>query len=164
MTKCNFIKKTSQIGIAGVFLFFVACTHKIQPLPKESYLLFIKAPQLKFNDFVWLSQNDEVLQLQAFSLGKSLTHIIIYKNKNKICLQKYCTNKTDFNQAYLGASYPKELFLQILLGQEIKEGQNRINIQNGFEQKIGSISYKKKGNRVLFKDTGLVVRIKKVEQ
>ena len=164
MTKCNFIKKTSQIGIAGVFLFFVACTHKIQPLPKESYLLFIKAPQLKFNDFVWLSQNDEVLQLQAFSLGKSLTHIVIYKNKNKICLQKYCTSKTEFNEEYLGTGYPKELFLQILLGQEIKEGQNRVRIQNGFEQKIGSISYKKKGNRVLFKDTGLVVRIKKVEQ
>lgn len=74
--------------------------------------------------------------------------------------------KGSFNTDYLHESYPSEILQNILLGKAIYDGKNRVQTQDGFEQKIEdenvNITYRVSTNVTFFKDkkNSIIFKIK----
>ncbi len=141
-------------------LLFTGCATKQLP-HKESWVVLIKSPKLRFNDIGYIAHDDENVQLQLYSAGNAVESFSINR---LICTRSGCMRKSSFNEAYLNSAYDDELLKDLLLRRPIFGGKNLKKRENGFEQHITTRKYdivyrvtpdelyfKDRRNRILFK-------------
>lgn len=147
------------------FLFF-GCSLK-HYTHQTSRIVLIKSPKLKYNDIGYIQFDDDgAIKLQLYSAGAAVESFTIDK---KICIDKGCMSKRDFNAEYFVASYDEDILKEILLQRAIFGGRNLTKTQNGFEQHIRSKDYDivyrvQKGTEVFFKDrkNKIIIKLKTV--
>jgi hypothetical protein len=154
-----FIKIISIILLSSIFS---SCARE-PILSKQSYLLFIKSKNLKFNDAVFIRNTKNTLTLDALSLGKSIASIKI-SNKNNICLNYLCYSGDTFNKKYFSNKYPKYFLSYILKGKPLFHKKHLQKMKYGFIQKIKNITYKRYKNKILFKDKeqNIIIKLTKI--
>lgn len=127
----------------------------------QTKIITIKTKLLKFSDLGYVRNSDKDVELELFVMGKSAFRVSI---NYRVCTDNGCMSKAAFNAKYLSAVYPDSLLQNILLGLAIYEGKNRLQTQDGFEQKIvddgvdimyrvsqKETYFKDKKNKILFK-------------
>ena len=127
----------------------------------QSKIIIIKSPQLKFADLGYVRNSDKAIEIELFIAGKSVKKISI---NHLVCVDEGCMSKSAFNEEYLNAAYPNDLLQNIILGRKIYAGENSVNIDDGFAQKIQTqdvdinysvtshvISFKDRKNQIIFK-------------
>ncbi len=143
-------------------LVFSACSVKNYEIT-QTKIFIIKSPKLKFADLGYLRNSKKSIELELFTAGKAVEKITI---NHLICTSDGCMTKSSFNKDYLNESYPSQILQNILLGQTIYDGKNRVQTQNGFEQKIEdenvNISYRVNSSVIFFKDkkNSIIFKIK----
>lgn len=141
-------------------LFFTACSIKNYEIT-QTKVIIIKSPKIKFADVGYLRNSEKSIELELFAAGKAIEKISI---NHLICTSEGCMTKSNFNKDYLHESYPSGILQNILLANAIYDGKNRVQTQDGFEQKIedenvniiyrvssGLIYFKDKKNKIIFK-------------
>jgi len=139
--------------LALLLLFFGGCASKQLP-HKESWVVLIKSPKLKFNDIGYILHNDDKVELQLYAAGVAVEKFSI---DHMVCIESGCMRKSSFNAEYLSSAYDDDLLKDMLLHRPIFDGKNlRLN-KNGFEQHLVSdaydITYRVTPNTLYFKDT-----------
>lgn len=132
----------------------------------QTKILVLKSPKIKFADIAYLRNSDKYIELELFIAGKVIEKIEINR---LICTREGCMSKSGFNEEYLSKQYPDDILQNILLGQTIFAGQNRVGTQNGFEQRIKTlhvdIIYKVDAKTIYFKDriNNILLKIKDID-
>ncbi len=133
-------------------LLFSACGIKNYE-QTQSKIIIIKSPKIKFADIGYLRNSEKEIELELFMAGKVIERITI---NHLVCTSEGCLSKSGFNEDYLNLNYPDDILQNILLGHEIYDGKNRVQTDDGFEQKIDTkhvgIVYKVNPHAILFKD------------
>lgn len=143
-------------------LLFSACSIKNYEIT-QTKIFIIKSPKLRFADLGYLRNSQKSIELELFAAGKAIEKITI---NHLICMSEGCMTKGSFNTDYLHESYPSEILQNILLGKAIYDGKNRVQTQDGFEQKIEdenvNITYRVSTNVTFFKDkkNSIIFKIK----
>jgi hypothetical protein len=143
-------------------LLFTACSIKNYEIT-QTKIIIIKSPKLKFADVGYLRNSQKSIELELFAAGKAIEKITI---NHLICISEGCMTKSSFNKDYLNESYPTEILQNILLGNPIYDGKNRVQTPEGFEQKIKdenvNITYRVSTNVIFFKDSNnkIILKIK----
>ena len=137
---------------AAVLLFFGCSTKHLNE--KESWVVLIKSPKLKFNDIGYILHNDDMVELQLYSAGNAIEKFSL---NHLVCTQSGCMRKSSFNAEYLSSAYDDDLLKDMLLHRPIFDGKNLQKDKNGFEQHIVSdaydITYRVTPDTLYFKDT-----------
>ncbi|SFV52421.1 Putative lipoprotein [hydrothermal vent metagenome] len=134
----------------------------MKPQPKkESWVVLIKSPKIKFHDIGYIIKDGEDVTLQLYSAG---TAVESFEINHFICTRDGCMRKSSFNAEYLNSAYDDDLLKDLLMRRPIFDGKNLQKLQDGFEQKIKSKEYdilykvtvdtlyfKDKKNHILFK-------------
>jgi len=149
---------TNICAFLFVLIFFNSCSNKYTT-KQQTYTLLFKSEKIKFNDIILLRKNKNTLNIDTLSLGKSITNISI-NNQYDICLKYICYEAKEFNKKFLSSRYEDNFLDSIFRSKSIFNKKNIQKTKNGFIQKIGSITYKKTRNYVLFKDKRLRIIIK----
>ena len=135
-----------------VTLFFSACSIKNYE-HTQTKIIIIKLPKIKFADIGYIRNSDKAVELELFFAGQVVEKIAV---NHLICTSSGCMSKGGFNKDYLNAAYPDEIMQNILLGNEIYEGKNRLKIDDGFIQEIKTnrvdIKYSVNSHQIFFKD------------
>ncbi|MEA3227665.1 MAG: hypothetical protein U9P38_01200 [Campylobacterota bacterium] len=135
-----------------VTVLFSACSVKHYE-HNSSKIIIIKSPKIKFADLGYIRHSKSSVALELFVAGTPIEKIEI---NHLICVSAGCMSKGGFNDDYLHASYPDNLLQNIVLGSEIYDGENRVQTDDGFEQKISSkdvtITYRVSSKMIYFKD------------
>jgi hypothetical protein len=149
-----------------IFIFLLtACSIKNYE-NTQTKIIIIKSPKIKFADIGYIRNSDNSIELELFIAGNPVEKITI---NSLICTSEGCMSKSGFNEDYLHHSYPDNIMQNILLGNEIFNANNKIKIDNGFEQKIKSrhvdIIYKVTPHAILFKDrkNKIIFKIKDID-
>ena len=133
-------------------LLFTACSTKNYEIT-QTKIIIIKSPKLKFADVGYLRNSEKSIELELFAAGKAIEKITI---NHLICMSEGCMTKSGFNKDYLNEAYPTGLLQNILLGNVIYGGKNRVQTDLGFEQKIEdedvNITYRVSSDATFFKD------------
>jgi len=151
-----------KLVLLVIALFFSACSIKNYE-QTHSKIIIIKSPQLKFADLGYVRNSGNSVEIELFTAGKSVKKIQI---NHLVCVDEGCISKKTFNKNYLNKYYPEDLLQNILLGHAIYHVENRIQIENGFEQKIVNehvnIMYKVTDEIIFFKDkqNSIIIKIK----
>jgi hypothetical protein len=149
-----------------VVLFFSACSIKNYEFT-QTKIITIKSPKLKFADIGYLRNSSSSIELELFVAGKAIEKISV---NHLICVSKGCMSKSGFNRDYLNENYPDNILQNILLGNTIYDGLNRVQTQNGFEQSINNehvqITYRVNPHAIYFKDkkNNIIFKIKDMER
>jgi len=129
-------------------------------------ILILKTPKLKFSDIGYIRNSDKAIELELFVAGHVFKRIHI---NHLICVEdEGCMSKSSFNAEYFNASYPDEIFQNILLGHKIYGGENTLKSKSGFIQNIEtkdvSIVYRVLPKEIYFKDrkNHILIKIKEV--
>ena len=134
-------------------LLFAGCATK-QLDHKESWVVLIKSPKLKFNDIGYILHNDDRVELQLYSAGVAVEKFSL---NHLVCTESGCMRKSSFNAEYLSSAYDDDLLKDMLLHRPIFDGKNLQKDKNGFEQHIVSdaydITYRVTPDTLYFKDT-----------
>ncbi len=141
-------------------LLFAGCVTK-QLSYKESWVVTIKSPKLKFNDIGYILHNGNSVELQLYEAGNTVERFSV---NHLVCTDSGCMPKSSFNAEYLSSAYDDDLLKDLLMRRPIFEGKNLQRNKNGFEQHIVSDAYdityrvsadglyfKDRKNRILFK-------------
>ncbi len=149
-----------SLFLVVLFLFFVGCSTK-ETVQKESWVVLIKSPKLKFNDIGYILRNGESVELQLYSAGNAVESFSV---NHLICTQSGCMRKSSFNAEYLSSAYDGDLLKDLLMRRPIFDGKNLQKSKNGFEQHLisdaydityrvnaDSLYFKDRKNRILFK-------------
>ena len=147
-------------------LLFFGCSTK-QPPQKESWIVTIRSPKLKFNDIGYILHNDDTVELQLYEAGNTVESFSI---NHLVCTDSGCMRKSSFNAEYLSSAYDDDLLKDILMHRPIFGGKNLQRDKNGFEQHIVSsaydITYRVTPDTLYFKDTKnrILFKLRKVEK
>ena len=132
-----------------------------QPTLKESVVVTIKSPKLKFNDIGYLLIEGERLKLQLYSVGKCVEEFEI---NHLVCTQAGCMSKSAFNQEYLSGAYEDDFLQNILLRKPLFGGKNLLRTKDGFQQHCVNdtydITYRVAKEKLYFKDSKNRILIK----
>lgn len=149
-----------------LLIFFLSgCSIKNYQLT-QTKIIIIKSPKLKFADIGYLRSTDKAIELELFIAGNPVEKITI---NTLICVREGCMTKSGFNEDYLHKAYPDELLQNILLGNEIYDGEAKVRTLDGFEQRIihenVDIKYKVNSKTVFFKDrkNKIIFKIKDIK-
>ncbi|WP_373035104.1 hypothetical protein [Sulfurimonas sp.] len=133
-------------------LLFSACSTKNYEIT-QTKIFIIKSPKIKFADVGYLRNSEKSVELELFAAGKAIEKITI---NHLICTSEGCMTKSSFNKDYLHESYPSGVLQNILLGNAIYDGKNRVQTPSGFEQKLEDdnvdITYRVSSDAIYFKD------------
>ena len=152
--------------VAALMLFFAGCAIK-QPTVKESWVVLLKTPKLKFNDIGYILHDNEHVELQLYSAGNAVESFSV---NHLVCVQSGCMRKSSFNQEYLSGAYDDDLLQDLLMRRPIFGGKNLQRNNNGFEQHIVDdaydITYRVSGDTLYFKDTKnrILFKLRKADQ
>ena len=137
--------------VIAIVLFFGCSTR--QPTQKESWIVLIKSPKLKFNDIGYILKNDDSVELQLYSAGNAVESFSV---NHLICTQSGCMRKSSFNEEYLNKAYDEEILKDLLMRRPIFGGKNLQRTEDGFRQHIVSdaydITYRVSAKELYFKD------------
>lgn len=129
----------------------------------QTKVIIIKSPKIKFADVGYLRNSDKSIELELFAAGKAIEKITV---NHLICVREGCMTKGSFNEEYLNKAYPTSIMQNILLGNAIYEGKNRVQTSEGFEQLIKdedvNITYRVSSDAIYFKDrtNRIIIKIK----
>jgi hypothetical protein len=131
-----------------------------------AYIVF-KTPTFKYADMGFVYSNQNKIKLQIYSNAQSIMSLVV--TKSNVCLSALkCMSSKQFNQKVLSKYYPDTILQNILSAKTIMNGKNKIQIKNGFKQKIVSqyydISYQVEPKRILFEDKINHIKIKLISQ
>jgi len=131
----------------------------------DAKIIIIKSPKIKFADLAYIRNSADAIELELFVAGKSIKKIAI---NHLVCVNEGCVSKNRFNKEYLSRYYPEDILQNILLGHTIYDAENRVKLDNGFEQKIVhkhvNIMYKVTNKIISFKDkkSNIIIKIKEI--
>ncbi len=138
--------------VVAVVLFFGCSTKELSH--KESWIVTIKSPKLKFNDIGYILHNDDTVELQLYEAGNTIESFSV---NHLVCTQSGCMRKSSFNAEYLNSSYDDDLLKDLLMRRPVFGGKNLQRDKSGFEQHIVSdaydITYRVTPDTLYFKDT-----------
>ncbi len=146
-------------------LLFAGCSIK-NYTQKESYLVTIKSPKIRFSDIGYIRHDGKSLSLELYSTGVAVEEFEI---ATLICTHNGCMSKSAFNKEYLSGRYGDDFLKNILMRQAIFGGANLKKTEHGFEQKIVSkdydIIYKVNKKQLFFKDrkNHILIKLKRIE-
>ncbi len=152
--------------IWSFFLLFSGCSVK-NFSSKESKIVIIKSPKLRFSDIGYIKHDGEAIELEFYSAGVAVETISV---DNLVCVHDGCMSKGAFNAEYLNASYPSDTLENILMRRPIYGGKNLVKNDAGFEQHIRNedvdIIYRVKDDAVFFKDrkNRIIFKLKNIGQ
>jgi len=135
-----------------LLLFFGGCSTKSFS-HKESKIVVIKSPKIRFSDIGYIKHDGDAIELELYSTGVAIETISIDR---LVCVKKGCMSKKAFNEQYLSKAYPDDTMANILMRKPIFGGKNMQKQSNGFVQRIKTdvvnITYKVSDGNVYFKD------------
>jgi len=134
-----------------------------KPVHSASYVVVFKTPQWRFADTGYLREGDGVAELEVFEAGQRILRLQV---ENLVCVEgEGCLSKSAFNEKYLSAAYPDDLFYHLLRGEPIMEAANLVHTDEGFEQRIDGIVYRVSARQIYFKDflRGILITFKRLE-
>jgi len=132
----------------------------------QTKIIIIKSPKIKFADIGYIRNSDKAVELELFFAGQAVEKISV---NYLICTTAGCMSKSGFNEDYLNAAYPDEIMQNILLGNEIYDGKNRLKTDDGFKQEIKTnnvdIKYSVNSHQIFFKDrkNRIIFKIKDIK-
>jgi hypothetical protein len=134
-----------------------------KPALSQSYVVVFKTPQWRFADTGYIRKGDGVAELEVFEAGQRILRLQV---ENLVCVEgEGCLSKSAFNEKYLSAAYPDDLFYHLLRGEAILDGEALVHTDEGFEQRIGGIFYRVTAQQIYFKDfeRGILIKFKKLD-
>ena len=141
---------------ASLLLLGGCAMHK--PAQSEPYVVVFKTPHWRFADTGYIRKGDGVAELEVFEAGQRILRLQV---ENLVCVEgEGCLSKASFNEKYLSADYPDDLFYHLLRGEPIMGAENLVRTNAGFEQRIGGILYRVSAEEIYFKDSGRGILIK----
>jgi hypothetical protein len=159
------MQKTVIIWFFIIAFLFSGCSTK-NFSQKQTKIVVIKSPYLKFNDIGYIKKDAQAVELDLYSAGVSVERISI---DNLICTKNGCMPKGMFNSRYLSSAYPDDIMQNILLAKPIFNGEALTKTNNGFVQKIHNqhvaILYRVTPKEVFFKDrkNRILVKLKDLQ-
>ncbi len=145
--------KYLKVMLVIAFLYILNSCIGNMPIYKnsKSFYIVFKTPSFKYADMGFISKANDEVKVEIYSNGVSLMRLRV--TLNQVCMSKLkCMSTKEFNKKFLNSNYPEDTLYHIFRGEEIFNGKNRINLENGFEQKIGSIFYKVQRDKIIFID------------
>lgn len=126
---------------------------------KSSKAVFVSlnSPQIKFADAGFLYQNKTNTKLEIYKLAQPFFTLDI--KQSKVCVNKYCTSKANFNQKFFQNAHYDEFISDIISGKALYRGLNFEKKPCGFEQNLVSksgkfnITYKVCNGEISFEDS-----------
>ena len=155
------MKKNIKNFLFAVSVFILGGCVGSMPEYKSSNSTFIvfKTPTIRYADQGFVSKADSETKVEIYSNGQAVMRLRI--TPTQVCLSSLaCMSGEEFNKKVLNASYPSDTIGKIFRGEEIFGGKGKIETQNGFIQKIGSIFYKVEGENIEFTDPAAGVKIR----
>lgn len=154
--------KAKQLSIFFILLFVLSgCSLKQKVNHSKGVFFTIKTPNLKYSDSGFVRKIEDKINIELFSAGIPVLSIYIDK---KICLNRICYNKSQFNSQFLGDMHYNNILEDIVLFQPIYNNKNLKHQQNGFTQSLHvkkrEIFYKVTQKSVTFRDKEKKVLIK----
>jgi hypothetical protein len=148
--------KFTNIFFGGLLLLTLGCSTKY--ISKKNYLITIKTKNLKYSDIGIISKSKTGVKVDIFSVGNQILKLEFedFVSVNGETPIPYSL----FNSKFFNSKYPNEMVKRIFRGEEIFGGKNKIEIQGGFEQKIGNIKYKATKKMIVFRDQKSLIKIK----
>lgn len=172
-TKCPYdpLKLFASSGCKRIiacilFLFLISgCSIKPEIEQSKSQLVLLKTPQVRFYDTGFIKRHKEGVLLQIFNAAQVVFEI--ETDAEFVCVEGRCTGKDTFNEKFLSRHYPDKLFEQVVSGEDIFDGQNKIAesgtvTQTLFEPGRYAIAYVRTSTMTSFKDTinHITIRLK----
>ena len=148
-----------------LIIFFNACSIKNYE-HSDTKIVTIKSPKIKFSDIGYVRHSGDAIELELFIAGHVFQKIHINR---MICVEEGCMSKHSFNSQYLNASYPDDILQNVILGDLIYDGKNRVKTADGFTQLIHNkdvdIKYRVNSQESFFKDrkNHIIIKIKDVQ-
>jgi hypothetical protein len=158
------LKITLSLSLVMVFLFSGCSTKNFSQ--RESKVVFIKSPLLKFSDIGYIKTQNTAVELDLYSAGVAVERISI---DTLVCTKDGCMPKGMFNSRYLNGAYPEDTMQNILLAKPIFHGKNLQKTPAGFTQKIHNlhvdIIYRVTPKETFFKDkkNKIIVKLKDLQ-
>ncbi len=141
-------------------LLFIGCSqHNYKS--RSAYLITIKSKELRFSDMGFISRSTEAVLIDIFSLGNQILKLEI---DDFVTLNGATPIPPSmFNSRYLHSDYPPETLKEIFLGKPIFEKLGLENVEDGFIQHIGEITYRVSQDEIYFKDkkNGVLIKLKR---
>lgn len=138
-----------------IFLFF-GCVLKT-PQSSKGYHVTLISPMIKISDFGFMHEYKNDISLQIYNLGVSVAQI---KISDKICINRGCFSKSDFNAKFFKQPYYDDILEDILLKKPLFNGVNFKKTECGFSQNYNEISYEICNNDLKFKDKNVKIILK----
>ena len=149
-----------KIFLLFIVFFLSGCSVKHYEI-NEAKIIVIKSKQLKYADLGYIRNNEKSVKVELYEMGNLVQSIEI---NNLICMDEGCMPKAIFNARYLSSTYPSDMLKDVILGEEIFDGQNLVKTSDGFVQDIQDekvdIHYEVKAKSILFKDRKNAILVK----
>jgi hypothetical protein len=149
-----------RIFLGGILLLnLLSCSKKY--ISHDNYLITIKTNKLKYSDIGIISQSQNSVKVEIFSVGNQILELELdsFVSVNGETPIPYSI----FNSKFLNKKYPEKIIKNIFSGKEIFSGKNRQNIEGGFQQKIENINYLVTKTEIRFKDKNILIKIKNLK-
>lgn len=123
----------------------------------KAVFVTLNSPQAKFADAGFLYQNKTNTKLEIYNLAQPLFTLDI--QQSKVCLNRYCTSKANFNKKFFQNAHYDEFINDIISGKALYAGLNFEQKPCGFEQNLVSksgkfnITYKVCNGEISFEDS-----------
>lgn len=123
----------------------------------KAVFVTLNSPQIKFSEPGFLYQNEEGTKLEIYKLAQPFFTLDI--RKSKVCVNKYCTSKANFNNKFFQNAHYDEFISDIISGRALYRGLNLEQNSCGFEQSLisksgkFSITYRVCNGEVFFEDS-----------
>lgn len=138
-------------------LFLCACASKASFNSSKAVFVSLKSPQVRFAEAGFLYHNKQNTKIEIYKLAQPFFTLDI--RDKKICVNKYCTSKTNFNKKFFQNAHYDEIISDIINAKALYRGLNFKQQDCGFEQNLTSksdkfaISYKVCNDEVFFEDS-----------
>lgn len=139
-------------------ILFAGCATTQTPIKSTTYNVTLRSAMIKINDVGFLHEYKNSKNLQIYNSGVNTANI---KIGEKICVNRVCFSKSEFNQKFFGKPHYDDIFIDIITAKPIYNGQSVITTTCGYEQTISKIlvTYEVCNNDVRFVDEQNRVKI-----
>lgn len=138
-------------------LLLCACASKASFTGSKAVFVVLNSPQIKFAEAGFLYQKEANTKIEIYKLAQPF--FVLDIQKNKICVNKYCTSKAKFNEQFFQNAHYDEIVSDIINAKALYRGLNFKAQECGFEQNLTSksdkfaIIYKVCNDEIAFEDS-----------
>jgi len=148
-------------------VWFVGCSSE-EPMKQQSSFIVFKTPTLRYADMGFVSTGASKVDVEIYSSGHVAMKMRL--SKESVCFSTWeCLSSGAFNQKVLSAAYPEGLLFHIFRHEALFDGENRVNVRNGFTQHLRkeglyNIEYRVLNHETSFRDTinHITIKIKRI--